>query len=78
MDGPTDKSPGPFFGPADCGLRTLDLSLARRTGEYYYFHGGSKNDRGIALIFTEGGETESMNKGDTYLFLLSQAFIPLT
>ena len=27
MDGPTDKSPGPFFGPADSGLRTLDLSL---------------------------------------------------
>ena len=33
MDGPTDKSPGPFFGPADSGLRTLDLSLALRTAD---------------------------------------------
>ena len=23
-DGPTDKSPGPFFGPADVGRRTPD------------------------------------------------------
>ena len=34
MDGPTDKSPGPFFGPADSGLRTLDLSLALRTEDW--------------------------------------------
>ena len=27
MDGPTDKSPGPFFGPADVGL-------VRRLGSY--------------------------------------------
>jgi len=35
MDSPTDKNPpdsGLRINPADCGLRTLDLSLALRTG----------------------------------------------
>ena len=26
-DGPTDKSPGPFFGPADVGLRTTSFHM---------------------------------------------------
>ena len=47
MDGPTDKSPGPFFdGPPDksCGLRTPDpgpffgpADSGRRTGQMSYF-----------------------------------------
>ena len=31
MDGPTDKSPGPFFGPADCGPWTFLWHCGRRT-----------------------------------------------
>jgi len=55
MDSPTDKNPpdsGRRINPADCGLRTLDLSLARRTGEYYYFHGGSKDIETFFLFST--------------------------
>ena len=40
MDGPTDKSPGPFFGPADVGLRTTSVNYG-----WSYFHMDSPTDK---------------------------------
>ena len=58
-DGPTDKSPGPFFGPADSGLRTASVNYG-----WSYFHMDSPTDKnppdsGLLRLITDGPTDKS-------------------